>query len=260
LSKEKKRTLNYADKEKIGFSGRTVNPIVDEATVKYNRGCLHRCPYCHFQKFAKSYLERNAVGFYPEKLDVSVKNASIFVETIGDIFGSWIPSEWISEILKKCRALDKSNTFVFITKHPFRYKDFLKEFPKKTILGTTIETDDYPIGFNDNVSSTSKRLDCVIELNYPYKMIIIEPIMRFKPIFKKRLIKAKPKWVIIGSNSIGNIHLPEPSREQIVALIDTLKGADIEVLLKHNLERFDIKPNIYQLHIKFQRSLDLFMR
>jgi hypothetical protein len=69
------------------------------------------------------------------------------------------------------------------------------------------------------------------------KHITIEPVIQFDLVEMVSMIKhCNPARVHIGADSKGN-HLPEPSKEKILALIEALRAMDIEVKPKSNLAR-----------------------
>ena len=48
------------------------------------------------------------------------KPRTIFVCSMADLFGDWVPDEWIKEVLKACEAAPQ-HRFLFLTKNPGRY-------------------------------------------------------------------------------------------------------------------------------------------
>ena len=48
------------------------------------------------------------------------KPANIYVCSTGELFGEWIPSEWIEQVLEACKKAPWHN-YMFLTKHPGRY-------------------------------------------------------------------------------------------------------------------------------------------
>jgi len=78
-----------------------------------------------------------APTFYPYRLAEPCKIRSpkkIFVVSMGDLFGDWVPAPWIRKVLdvaEKC----PQHTFMFLTKNPKRYLDFI--YPRNCWLGAT---------------------------------------------------------------------------------------------------------------------------
>ena len=54
------------------------------------------------------------------------------------MFGEWVKSEDINRVLNYCCKFN--NTYLFQTKNPARFRQFLLQFPEKSILCTTIES------------------------------------------------------------------------------------------------------------------------
>lgn len=119
--------LNKQRGNMYNFVSHTYNPI---------RGCLHECIYC----YVKSMPNYNPKPRLVEKeLKYSLgEDNTIFVGSASDMFGQWVPEDWIKKVLERTHRF--YNTYLFQTKNPCRFKDFYNLFPYKTILGTTIET------------------------------------------------------------------------------------------------------------------------
>ena len=62
---------------------------------------------------------------------------NVFVCSMADLFGAWVPAEHIQQILDVC-CEQKQWNYLFLTKNPTRYRDF--SFPKNSWLGATADT------------------------------------------------------------------------------------------------------------------------
>ena len=139
---------------KIGYVDWTWNPVT---------GCYYGCSYCfaHFiaQRFQRHHTgpAQFAVGrdlavattripfpagfvptFYPYRLDepTRVKRPSrILVCDMADLFGDWVPEQWVREVLRVIRQTHW-HTFLCLTKNPVRYAKF--DWPENCWLGTTV--------------------------------------------------------------------------------------------------------------------------
>ena len=136
-------------KTKIDWCDSTWNPVT---------GCLHGCEYCYARKIANRFggypsdeklheldvpqmiSHRNDEGgwnpwykcaypfsfsptFCRYKLDEPQKwkkPRNIFVCSMADLFGDWVPDEWITEVFRACDAAPQ-HRFLFLTKNPGRY-------------------------------------------------------------------------------------------------------------------------------------------
>lgn len=75
---------------------------------------------------------------YPSEIK---KPSNIFVGSMADMFGEWIPDDWIEEIFDACDKYPQHN-YLFLTKNPVRYSELMQKdmLPKKDNMwyGTTI--------------------------------------------------------------------------------------------------------------------------
>jgi DNA repair photolyase len=219
--------LNKQKGNMYPFVTHTWNPIKGE--------CSHDCQYC----FMKVYKQK-PLHFVEEELKDDLGEGNyIFVGSSTDMFASEVPHEWIVKVLNKCKSHDK-NTYLFQSKNPIRLLDFFSshDFPTKTILGTTLETNrNYHISKAPTTTERSRVMNFISSYD---KMISIEPIMDFDLEEFVMIIRGcKPKFVSIGADSKGH-HLPEPSYEKICGLIRELEKFT-EVRVKSNLKRL-VKP------------------
>lgn len=132
-------------KTKIDWAEATWNPVT---------GCLHGCEYCYARRIAERFGSNLMPIFtnYPV-LDEPVRNVgfdcgknqpypfdftptfhryrldeparwtrprNIFVCSMADLFGEWVPDGWIREVINACLAAPQ-HRFLFLTKNPGRY-------------------------------------------------------------------------------------------------------------------------------------------
>jgi len=157
----------------------------------------------------------------------------IFVGSSIDNFADVIPSEWIVKELSYCSSFD--NHYLFQSKNPKRFNEFVPLFPSWTTLGTTLETN-RDTSFISSAPCPVARFMAFSEIKNFEKMVSIEPIMDFDlEEFLSMFKIIKPKFVSIGADSKNN-NLPEPSKEKVELLIKELKKFT-EVKIKSNLNR-----------------------
>jgi hypothetical protein len=145
----------------------------------------------------------------------------IFVSDMGDLWGEWVPNEWIKKVLK---AVEQSPdaTFLFLTKNPVRYYEFLHQMPDKVVLGTTIESNRQLVG-TSKAPPVFWRAWAMTHLDFRPKMVSIEPILDFdmEP-FVRMIQLIHPEFVYCGMDN-WNHHLPEPTLEKTQLLITELR-------------------------------------
>ena len=113
-------------------------------------GCLHGCKYCYARDIVKRYTDRFPNGFEPtfheSRLDAPMNtklparkdqgHRSVFVCSMADLFGEWVESDWIDQIIDACGD-NPDWTFIFLTKNPARLTEFV--FPRNAWVGTTVD-------------------------------------------------------------------------------------------------------------------------
>jgi len=155
----------------------------------------------------------------------------IFVGSSTDGWADIVPVDWIIDTLGHCRKYD--NRYLFQSKNPTRFNEFLEWFPAHSILGTTIETNrDYKVSQSPPLL---ERAEALARLDLP-RMASIEPIMDFDlAILLRWIAEFQPEFVSIGADSKGH-NLPEPSEAKTHTLIENLRGIT-KVYIKGNLKR-----------------------
>jgi protein gp37 len=123
------------NKTKIEWADYTWNPVI---------GCRHGCKYCYAKRMNDRFKwikKWDEPIFFPLKLNEIhkiKKSSKIFIGSMCDLFGDWVPAEVINEIISLVRVYPQ-HTFMFLTKNPRRYLEF--EFPENCQLGITMEND-----------------------------------------------------------------------------------------------------------------------
>jgi DNA repair photolyase len=203
--------------DKIDGKWKTWNPVI---------GCLHNCGYCWAKRFALERLSRTEkykAGFAPKLAENELKkrfrNQFVFVSDMGDLFGKWVPKEWILRVIDATRR-SPSSDFLFLTKNPSRYKEFSHLCRNNIVLGATIETN----RSNDfsKAPPVAERAKAMIDLQYDRKFLSIEPIMDFDlEIFVDWIEQIAPIHVAVGYDNWRN-RLPEPPLAKTLEFIERL--------------------------------------
>lgn len=184
--------------------------------------CFHDCPYCYMKKF-NSLLP---IRIDPKELKVNLGSGNfIFVGSGTDAWAFDIPSDWITRVLDYCNKFD--NRYLFQSKDPERFLKFVGHpVMKKSILCTTIETDIFYPDIVRNAPRTQERAQGMRELAKlgMKTYITCEPLMKFNLTEMVELIRmCSPVQVNIGKNSRKDIALPEPTGNEVQALIVELQ-------------------------------------
>jgi len=202
-------------------------------------GCLHNCSYCWAKDLATTKLKnsnRYKKGFCPhlnkeEFRGRFAKGDFIFVSDMGDLFGDFIPDEWISEVIEHTKRFPQTY-FLFLTKNPSKYEEFLDNMPMNAILGTTIETNrdkEYVENAVSGAPLPSARYTAMKRLEWDKKFISIEPILDFDfDVFLKWTEEISPFMVYVGYDNYFK-RLPEPPLSKTTKFVEELSKLTLVV-------------------------------
>jgi protein gp37 len=224
------------NKSDIEWTDFTWNPVT---------GCKHGCSYCYARKIAKRFTGHFKPEFHPERLSDPLKRrrpARIFVCSMADLFGDWVPSEWIEAVLETVQSCPQ-HTFIFLTKNPKRYYEWL--FTKNCLLGATatdqktwdaaIKFLSYAIGFpQENICSAFISAEPLLGMIKPHGIEQID-------------------WLIIGANSNRGAECPKSI--WAMDLIHAARTAGVPVFVKNNWpDNFMPRPQEFPAPMDLSRS------
>lgn len=152
------------------------------------------------------------------------KPKNVFVVSMGDLFGDWVPDEWIAEVFKACEAAPQ-HRYLFLTKNPERYSKIITPEKIDCYFGTTITS------ITDWSNRTTSHL---ISIPYGKRFLSVEPIMGDI----SSTIAAYPvNWVIIGGETGSRNNKVAPKREWIESIVKVCrkKFYPVPVYMKDSL-------------------------
>lgn len=209
--------------------------------------CQFKCDYCYVPSVRGARFFEGESRLDEKELKTHLgRGKIIFVGSMCDMWGSWISSNPISRILDCCSAFPE-NEYVFQSKDPKRFLGFEFGIGKSRIrhierlmLGTTIETDCYPVGFYTKAPIIDERICAMTKVKnhipIATRFVTIEPIMKFNLIPMIRILQSiQPEFVTIGADSKSH-NLQEPSWKEVEALVSELSKFT-EIRQKSNLDR-----------------------
>lgn len=280
------------EKTRIEWCDSTWNPVT---------GCLHGCEYCYARRIAnrfsgggekwsddnlvvlnqKFYAEESEkaepypYGFVPTlhryKLNefADKKGRNIFVCSMGDLFGKWVPDDWKIEVTEACKKAPQHN-YIFLTKDPIGYSvhptksnpDFIEQdaFTENMWLGVTYTGKERLTGhFSErDIGSPLSiwtnfwylwRMSNTILPTKAHKFISIEPLNcdicgvtdeRDGGSLMENFLLPKTgssffEWIIVGAETGNRKGKADPKREWVEKLVDLCRRAEIPVFMKGSL-------------------------
>ena len=234
---------------------------IDWATMSWNpvTGCRHGCPYCYARRTATRFnagLEDPAplagglhvlpekikatpypYGFEPTlhryRLDQPQHTAepqTVFVCSMADLFGRWVPTSWIVEVLDACRKAPQ-HRYLFLTKNTARYLelDHLALLPHESNFwyGSTVA----------NMDAVGMYVMQGVNINSFWSM---EPLLG--PV-DMAAAEGLPEWVILGAETGNRPDKVTPAREWVDNIVAFCEENEIPVFFKNNLrEHFPDLP------------------
>lgn len=153
----------------------------------------------------------------PQKIK---KPSTIFVCSMADLFGDWVPDEWIQEVFNACESAPQ-HQYLFLTKNGQRYEQ-LGLLPNRENFwyGTT------RTGINRELESGAS--------DHRNIFLSVEPLLA--PL-QKETIEALElwSWVIIGAETGNRKGKVIPKREWIEDIVNECRKAGVPVFMKESL-------------------------
>jgi protein gp37 len=181
----------------------------------------------------------------------------IFVVSMGDLFGEWVPDEWIQEVFRACEDAPQ-HTYMFLTKNPKRYKELQFKIPLPTSdkywYGTTITNHEdtqklaYLGGLASKTFVSIEPLQGAVDLeNVQFGKYTTMNVLEGCGINMRNCCQSIPntycnkiEWVIIGAQTGPGAKPPKP--EWVQSIIDQCRSAGVPVFVKPPLyEKFPIQ-------------------
>lgn len=250
------------DKTKIDWCDSTWNPVT---------GCLHGCRYCYARGIAnrfsgggekwsddklfvlddKIYAEESEkaepypYGFMPTlhryRMDeyTNKKGRNIFVCSMADLFGKWVPDTWIQEVFDACAKAPQHN-YLFLTKNPGRYIELIN----KNMM---------PAGANMWYGYSVTQKEDPYWWNPDYNIFAsAEPLL--EPIDVPNC-----KWLIVGAETGHRKDKVVPKQDWIESLVKECRENNIPIFMKSSLKEIwkssliqQFPPNM--IHSKGEQS------
>ncbi len=204
------------NKTKIEYVTHSWNPVI---------GCRHGCDYCYARRIAQRFGKSGFVrDFEPTlvftRIDdprrLKTRPARVFVCDMGDLFGAWVPKDWIEMVLKVIRETPNI-TYLTLTKNPSRYSEFAP-LPDNCWAGATVTDGSAKRIFNQKVAKV--------------QWLSVEPMLG--PI---RLLwpEGQINWIVVGAMSGPGAKQNKPDRNMVTGLAAQCEWGLIPLFMKDSI-------------------------
>ena len=150
---------------------------------------------------------------------------TIFVCSMADLFGKWVPDEWIEAVINACIAAPQ-HRYLFLSKNPARYmhliaNGIIPENQPNFWFGSTATIPEMEFFWCDEVNT----------------FVSIEPILApFEDLTDEGIDPAsKTNWIIVGAETGNRKNKVIPQKSWIDEIVSAAKKAGTPVFMKESL-------------------------
>lgn len=161
--------------------------------------------------------------FYRYRLDEPQhikKPQTVFVCSMADLFGEWVPDEWIKEVFAACKKAPQHRYF-FLTKNPERYTSLAmaRILPngENFWYGSSVPTQETPFWWSNSHNT----------------FVSIEPMIG--SFAKSPCMCSTLNWVILGAMTGPGSKQHQPKREWVENVVESAQAAGVPVFMKDSL-------------------------
>lgn len=239
----------YARKIAERFGRATIAVCGEDGYAEYG-GMTCADGTCHELEYPYEDYGKGCTAPYPFEFDPTFhrykldepkhwkKPRTIFVCSMADLFGDWVPDEWIAEVLKACDAAPQ-HRYLFLTKAPSRYEKISSLMPSWEEM--YLEKSRPVMMFGASATD-----DAMMAVAYKSnaEWVSVEPIL--EPIEPEWFISASGsngdystfrrwEWVVIGAETGNSKHKTAPKREWVEEIVKVCKEYGTPVFMKDSL-------------------------
>lgn len=149
------------------------------------------------------------------------KPQTVFVCSMADLFGDWVPDEWIYAVFNACRAAPQ-HRYLFLTKNPARYARL--ELPEEKNFWFGVSATDH-----NSAEYAFRHLPTAWKHNF---FLSAEPLLGGVNLYAAWDF---PRWVIIGALTGPGAKRRPPRRDWISDIVKWADERGLPVFMKNSL-------------------------
>lgn len=230
--KPKKRQEKKAPVAKFNAT----NDNIEWAKWSWNpvTGCKYNCPYCYARDIGNRFNGHFDPEFHADRLSAPQNTKpgdepggnAVFVCSMADLFGDWIPTDWIQQVIDQTILAPQWN-FLFLTKNPKRLADF--DWPVNAWVGTTV----------DKQARVKFAQEAFRNVSAPVRFLSCEPMNERLDFDDMSMFD----WMIVGGRSKStSTKAFQPEWEWVIDLYQQARRFGLKVYFKPNLT---VRPREY---------------
>lgn len=192
---------------------------LNEPIYDFDNGCNAPYPFCFDPTFHRYRLDE------PRKWK---KPRNIFVCSMADLFGEWVPDEWIRQVFEACKAAPQ-HRYLFLTKNPLRYKELKDLLPLHRHPPAVAE-----MWFGHSYTGKGDYKPMCLHPMHS-RFVSIEPLLHDLSEQDMMVVAAANDWIIIGAETGHRNGKVMPKKSWVDGIVYYAKKNNVPVFMKESL-------------------------
>lgn len=156
------------------------------------------------------------------------KPRTIFVCSMADLFGEWVPDEWIQEVFQACDKAPQ-HRYLFLTKNPSKYKELKDLLPLHRHPPAVAE-----MWFGHSYTGKGDYKPMCLHPMHS-RFVSIEPLLHDLSEQDMMVVAAANDWIIIGAETGHRNGKVMPKKSWVDGIVYYAKKNNVPVFMKESL-------------------------
>lgn len=196
------------------------------------------------------YFEPTLYRYKLDEYQKKKKPRNIFVCSMADLFGEWVPEEWIIEVFEACRKAPQHN-YLFLTKNYIRASKF--KFEKNWWIGRTYTHEELCESADNNLYLCYGNPMSTEITEGANQFLSIEPLLGEITDLPYYAHEYGYRWVIIGAETGNRKGKVIPKREWVERIVKDCRFRNVPIFMKSSLAEIWGEPLIQEFPKELKR-------